>query len=172
MNRKYDIGWRRGRLLLLKITPETRVWKCDCGTIKEISRSSKAKSCGCLKREVSGARLRSVQPIGKDVAARVNTKHGYCRSKNSPEYVSYLAARARCNNPNDEHYPNWGGRGIEFRFSSFEEFHAEVGDRPVPKFLFSIGRIDNNGHYERGNVRWETDTQQNRNRRKRGQKDS
>jgi len=69
-------------------------------------------------------------------------------------------------NPNVERYPDYGGRGIEFRFTSFEAFYAEVGPKPVPKSNYSIDRIEVNGHYEPGNIRWTTAKTQRHNRRK------
>lgn len=67
------------------------------------------------------------------------------------------------NNPNNPAFPRYGGRGIQFRFSSFEEFLEEVGFKPTPKH--SIERKDNNGHYEKGNIRWATNLEQQRNKR-------
>jgi hypothetical protein len=47
---------------------------------------------------------------------------------------------------------------------TFEEFFAEVGKKPSPRH--SIDRYPNNsGHYERGNLRWATSSQQALNRR-------
>ncbi len=46
----------------------------------------------------------------------------------------------------------------------FELFLQEVGPRPSPKH--SIDRIDNNGNYEPGNMRWATPEQQQRNTRR------
>lgn len=84
----------------------------------------------------------------------------------SPEQVSYRGAKSRCENPNDvSAWPHYGGRGIEFRFPSFEAFLAEVGRKPTP--LHSLDRIDVNGHYEPGNLKWATSQEQNRNRRPR-----
>jgi hypothetical protein len=64
-----------------------------------------------------------------------------------------MHAKQRCTNPRDVKYPSYGGRGIDFRFTSFEQFFAEVGHRP---FRETLDRINNEGHYEPGNVKWST----------------
>ena len=73
----------------------------------------------------------------------------------------------RCSDPRCEQYPNYGGRGIsvcpEWR-DSYERFLRDVGRRPVGRL--SLDRIDNDGNYEPGNVRWATASQQMRNIRK------
>lgn len=79
----------------------------------------------------------------------------------TPEYQAYRNANARCVSPTFIHFHRYGGRGIEFRFKSVEDFIAEVGRRPSPKH--SLDRIDNDGHYEKGNVRWATAKEQHRN---------
>lgn len=79
-----------------------------------------------------------------------------------PEYKSYDHAQQRCTNPNHVRYPRYGARGIQFKFKSFAEFWDEVGKKPTPKH--SIDRIDNQGHYEVGNVRWATATEQANNK--------
>ena len=90
----------------------------------------------------------------------VTRTHGM---RKSPEYRSYAMARNRCKNPNADRWAEYGGRGIEFRFVGFEAFFAEVGPRPSLKH--SVDRMDNNGHYEPGNVRWALHKDQCRNRR-------
>jgi hypothetical protein len=107
-------------------------------------------SCGCLQ---------------VDRAKEANTTHG-CdpRGRRTPELRAWHHMRERCNNPNDSAFPYYGGRGIEVRYESFEEFLADVG--PRPSSAHSIGRIDNEGHYEPGNCRWETRKQQNSNTRR------
>jgi DNA-binding CsgD family transcriptional regulator len=123
-------------------TRDVVVWLCSC-------------SCGGL-----------VVLRGGDLQ-RTNASCGCTTGKHkmsaSPEYNAYSNAKSRCQNPKDDHYKNYGGRGIKFLFASFEEFFEELGLKPTP--LHSVDRIDNNGNYERGNVRWATKSQQSRNRR-------
>ncbi len=90
--------------------------------------------------------------------------HGECiNGRRSPEYNSYMLARSCCCNPKNPKYPSYGERGIEFRFKSFEDFLSAVGRRPSEGY--TVNRIDNNGHYERGNVEWATRKKQQRNMR-------
>ena len=89
------------------------------------------------------------------------TKHGKCYS---PVYRIYIAMRARCTNPNHSSYADYGGRGIRVHpdFATFEGFYAHVGDRPPG---MTLDRIDHEGDYEPGNVRWATRQIQSRNTR-------
>lgn len=96
-----------------------------------------------------------------------NTKrHGDTRGgRISPEYRIWRGIKTRCLNPSDHSYPGYGGRGITIcdRWrDSFEDFLADVGRRPSPKH--SIDRINNDGSYEPGNVRWATPTEQQLNK--------
>ncbi len=91
----------------------------------------------------------------------MNKTHGMSKT---PEWKAYSRAKNRCQNPNSKDYKNYGGRGIEFKFSSFEEFFSEVGLRPNPNM--QLDRINNNKHYEKANIRWATKSEQMLNRRK------
>ena len=86
-------------------------------------------------------------------------KHGMSRT---PEWDAYVHAQQRCNNPKTKGYKDYGGRGIKFRFISFEQFFAEIGRRPKGR---SLDHKNNNGNYEPGNVRWATRFQQAHNKR-------
>lgn len=79
-------------------------------------------------------------------------------------YRAWGQALERCNNPDSPRYKDWGGRGIRVFFKSFEEFYAEIGDPPTPQH--SVDRIDNDGHYAPGNVRWATAKEQRANQRR------
>jgi hypothetical protein len=74
------------------------------------------------------------------------------------------AARSRCSNPSNPMYPRYGGRGIEFRFASVEEYVRYVISLEGACLEKEIDRIDNDGHYEKGNLRWIDRAAQNRNK--------
>jgi len=79
------------------------------------------------------------------------------------EYHAYYDAKRRCEDQTSDCYKYYGGRGIQFRFTSFKQFIRSVGPKPSPEL--SLDRINNDGHYEPGNVRWATREQQLENRR-------
>ncbi|KKN60018.1 hypothetical protein LCGC14_0536050 [marine sediment metagenome] len=67
----------------------------------------------------------------------------------------------RCNNPKGRCYKNYGGRGIENRFESVDEFGNHVIDDLGITSMeqikgLQIHRKDNDGHYEVGNIEFLT----------------
>jgi hypothetical protein len=126
--------------------------KCDCGKtcVKQLIllTTGQTRSCGCL------------------FIAALSNKRTHGQSK-TPTYNVWSGMRKRCENPNEKSYVNYGGRGIKVceRWQKFENFLADMGERPSPQH--EIDRINNDGDYKPGNVRWIDDGKaQARNRRK------
>ena len=86
-----------------------------------------------------------------------------------PEYRAWVSMKARCSNyPNRQDYKDYYARGIrvcELWQKSFEAFLSHIGPKPSPRH--SVDRINNDGNYEPGNVRWATSSQQVANQRPR-----
>lgn len=162
-------GQRFGRLVVVKrganyVIPSTgkkvaRWWcECDCATSPVANhaprsilvtggdlRSRHSKSCGCWKREATALR---------------STKHGAARkNRRSRLYETWLGIKSRVLNPRNTRFANYGERGIRMHepwindFARFrDDLLNEIGERPTPQH--SLDRIDNDGHYEPGNIHW------------------
>lgn len=82
------------------------------------------------------------------------------------EYNIWRGMKDRCFNTNCKNYKNYGGRGIRVCDdwqNNFTAFYEYIGPRPSDKH--SIDRINNDGNYEPGNVRWAIKEIQGYNRR-------
>ena len=165
--RRIDIsGQKFGRLTVLGRAEGQCRWlcKCQCGnptvTRSNNLRSGGTRSCGCLQREV--ARLVGMTTF--DANRGTKFVHGHS-AKRSRTYQSWRMMRQRCNNPKADNYYYYGGRGITVctRWDSFENFLADMGERPDGLTLDRYP--DFNGNYEAGNCRWVTSKQQAANRR-------
>lgn len=85
-------------------------------------------------------------------------------------FIALHSLNARCSkNPRNKDYSNYAGRGIEVccvwrgtSQASFISFLMHVG--LPPSLDHSIDRINNDGNYEPGNVRWATQQEQALNR--------
>ncbi|MFM9656805.1 hypothetical protein [Streptomyces scabiei] len=83
-----------------------------------------------------------------------------------PLYTVWRSMISRCHRPGHKAFARYGGRGIavcpQWRHS-FEAFHRDV-IKGYEQGL-QLDRIDNDGNYEPGNVRWVTRSENGRNTR-------
>ena len=80
-------------------------------------------------------------------------------------------AKQRCTDPEVDGYEYYGGRGIKCLFKSSNEFiNYVINELQIDPRGLQIDRIDTNGHYEKGNIRFVTAKVNANNRRKRRQK--
>ncbi len=160
------IGKRFGRLVVIEragVRKSHVLWKCKCDCGNETItwglnlRHSRTKSCGCLHKE-------RVREMGLGCAT-----HGHCRRSgelvSSKTYISWSGMKKRCNYKNYEHYPLYGGRGIQIckEWEDFGNFLKDMGERPEGT---SLDRIDSDGNYEPSNCRWVSYRMQTSNRNK------
>jgi hypothetical protein len=151
-------GMRFGRLLCIAPLGSTKtgmVWEClcDCGKITQVVRgnllSNNVRSCGCLWAE-------SRKANGEKIV------HGHAKIQSST-YTSWEAMRQRCNNPHNDYYHRYGGRGIKIceRWNEFSNFLEDMGERPPGK---TLDRKDNNKNYCKENCKWSTPKEQANNK--------
>jgi hypothetical protein len=152
------IGKRFDRLIVVGLGNPTKsgqkTWLCNClcGKAKEIRHgdlmNGKSSSCGCSHKEMLQKRSRI---------------HGMSRK---PIYNTWISMKARCLNPSSTDFESYGGRGINIckEWLDFENFYADMGDRPKG---LSLDRINNMGNYEPSNCRWADSITQANNRRPR-----
>ena len=78
----------------------------------------------------------------------------------------FFSFRGRCTNSNAHNYSRYGGRGIKCLFQSSDEFvDYVVNTLKIDPRGLQIDRIDNNGHYEKGNIQFVTAKENCSNRR-------
>jgi hypothetical protein len=143
--------------------------RCECGTEKRLLarnlRRGLSRTCGCSRYAVVMA------------AAAANRTHGLSKH---PLYLTWYNMVYRCHGPKALEYADWGGRGI----AVYEPWRSDVaafidwievniGPRPAGRYLsgqpfYTIDRIDVDGNYVPGNLRWADKKTQAENRRRVG----
>lgn len=134
---------------------------CDCGKECIIARDAlirgRTKSCGCYSSEVH---------------SKLRTTHGM---SNTRLFRIWQHIKSRCLNPNEDHYNDYGGRGIfvcKEWLDSFENFYNDMGEsynkaaEIYGEENISINRINNDDGYYKENCEWSTRTEQQRNQRR------
>jgi hypothetical protein len=121
-------------------------WFCRC------------RFCDAIQ-SVQGSHLSSESRGCKRCASKT---HGMAKT---PTYSIWNTMLARCENPENDSFRYYGGRGIKVceQWKSFSAFLADMGVRPSSKH--SIDRRNTDGDYEPGNCFWATKIQQARNTR-------
>jgi hypothetical protein len=160
-------GVRFGRLVAIErngVLGTRTAWRvrCDCGTVKTVAiqdlKRGKAKSCGCLLREVLNSPEHAARC--KAAAQHAPKRHGMAAK---PVYFVWKTMIQRTTNPRNKDWRHYGGAGVQVcdRWRDFVNFYADMGD---PNGL-TLDRIDPAGNYEPGNCRWADWSTQNLNKR-------
>ena len=151
-------------------------WKCSCGEqgksrwsdLKERVDYEHASCRKCTSRFAMREKAKSPEFLAKLHECSLK---GADKTRKSREWKRLLStckgAKRRCTAPNSSGWNDYGGRGIEFRFSTPTAMAQWVCDNlgHRPDDSYSLDRIDNNRHYEAGNLRWASRSEQNSNKR-------
>jgi hypothetical protein len=173
------IGGRFGRLVVLDLAVRRKAGQpprgvancvCDCGIertvlVQNLCRPDGTRSCGCLKKKgTMSTRFAQTRGTADRLCRPI---HGLAKH---PSYYRWANMIGRCEHPNHRAYKNYGARGISVApdwrdVTNFLAYiDAVLGPCPAG---YSLDRIDNNGNYEPGNVRWASHSEQVRNQRPR-----
>lgn len=167
---------------LRKVSKEKLLCKCKCGRERLVrvsdilnNGSKCCRSCSIKLRMLAvpqQERIINAKKASLAAATAIKNRVDIYKQKYGVQHVKCVShimagAKQRCINPKGLAYTNYGGRGISFMFVSVRAAAEWVLDNlgTRPSSTHSIDRIDNNRHYEAGNLRWATRDEQARNKR-------
>jgi hypothetical protein len=138
----HKLGNRYGSRTLIEKQGKFFIMKCDCGSVTKhfASLFASGEYPKCAECTVTVRKI--------------------------PEYQTWADMIQRCENKNTKYYNLYGGKGVSVDpiwRKSFKDFFEYIGSKPTKRH--QIDRIDPNGNYEPGNVRWATPSENTRNRR-------
>jgi len=123
--------------------------KCECGARSIVAgcklKDGSTKSCGCHRSQLFN-----------------NKTHGMANK--TPTYRTWKEMRQRCLNPKSDKAKWYREKGVTIcsRWDSFENFLADMGERPKG---LTLDRKNPHGNYEPSNCRWATQKEQMNNTR-------
>lgn len=180
-----EIGSKRGALSLLRLyrDPSTRVFffkcKCKCGNTALINANAIVQAGQIFCSNDCKLKTKHINSVRK-YNGREWHKLTYKKLKKQgklPENLTFKEANRllniwrmmlkRCGHIGSTPEKNYHGRGITVHKSWRKDpwpFILYIGPRPSPQH--SVDRIDNEGNYEPGNVKWSTLREQAANSRK------
>lgn len=155
----YEKGDKIANCIYLEPCPKKKsnhqraLFKCHCGNIFE------AQIAAVKNKYIEGCKCGKFK--------RKNITHGLSKER---AYRIYIDIKTRCFNRKSRPYKYYGWRGITMYKSwinNFELFFDYVRTlKNYDKPNYSIDRINNDGNYEPGNLRWATPKQQMNNTRR------
>lgn len=104
----------------------------------------------------------------RDKSGKFVLEHGLTQTSFHRRYWGMVQ---RCTKPYSTSYKNYGARGIQCFWNTFQDFKNDMYDSYVSHVSLHgekdtfLDRINNDGHYQKHNCRWVTRKQQNRNTR-------
>lgn len=131
--------------------------QCKCGVQRRVRmgnlKSGISTNCGCRRREILTRRNRLT--TGGIWVENPKTAHTWDRMIR------------RCYDPKSKGFRNYGGRGITVcdRWKGVDGLKHFIADMGTPFAAHSLGRINNDGGYSPENCRWETNEEQQSNKR-------